>query len=85
MRPGLQKKIAEAAGVTAPYVNQVVNFKKPVKTWETAKKFAQLTNTDPADWLEDRRDVLSAALDRLTLEEVDANAREECQACRIAS
>lgn len=83
---GTQTALAKAAGVSVSYVNQVVKFKVGITKWSTAKKFAALTETDPADWLEMRRDVLTEALRKLTPERVQANAEGcEDQACRIAS
>jgi plasmid maintenance system antidote protein VapI len=83
---GTQKELARLARVSASYVNQIVKFRVAITKWSTAKKFAQLTGTDPADWLEMRRDVLSEALEKLTPAEVRENAKEEeYQACRIAS
>ncbi len=51
---GTQKALAQASNVSVQYVNQVVNLKKPITKWATAKKFAQLTGTDPADWMDMR-------------------------------
>jgi len=62
MKRGMQKQIAQNAGISAPYLNQIL-FGKKRPSWATAKKLAIATSTDPVLWLDGAIDEIRNALE----------------------
>ncbi len=56
-----QKTIAKKAGISEPFVSQIVNGKKR-PTWTKAKKLADATTTNPELWLEGTPDQIRDAI-----------------------
>ncbi|MBT3178044.1 MAG: helix-turn-helix transcriptional regulator [Desulfobacula sp.] len=61
MKKLTQTFIAQQIGVSSAYVNYLVNCKKR-PNWQTAKKLAEVTKTDPILWLEGTSDEIKQAL-----------------------
>jgi len=51
MKKLTQTFIAQQIGVSSAYINYLVNCKKR-PNWQTAKKLAEVTKTNPILWLE---------------------------------
>ena len=61
MKKLTQAFIAQEIGVSSVYVNYLVNCKKR-PNWQTAKKLAEVTKTDPILWLEGTPEKIKQAL-----------------------
>ncbi|MBI9093082.1 MAG: helix-turn-helix transcriptional regulator [Desulfobacterium sp.] len=56
-----QQYIADQAGVSVQFVNQVVS-RKTLPSWKRAKQFAQITGTKPELWLDGTEEEIRATL-----------------------
>lgn len=51
MRHGIQKQIAEKAGITPAFLNAIIK-QGARPAWKTAKRLATVTGTNPILWVE---------------------------------
>lgn len=62
MKHGEQKILASQIGISAPYLCMILKGRVKVRRWDTAKKLAAGTGTDPQLWLEGTPDQIRSAL-----------------------
>ena len=67
MKKFTQTFIAQQIGVSSVYVNYLVNCKKR-PNWQTAKKLAEVTKTNPILWLEGTPTQIKQAISQLKSE-----------------
>ena len=77
LRHGDQRIIATAAGIAESLVSRCMRHgARP--GWDTAKALASITGTDPADWMDGRREKLLADLSTQEAQgRLDALKREQ--------
>lgn len=64
MRKIRQYQIAKQAGISAPMFCEIVNGKaRP--SWKTAKRIAEVTKSDPVDWMESPPEKLRIIIQRM--------------------
>ena len=64
MKHGIQKLIAEKAGITPAFINAII--RQGVRPgWKTAKRLAAATNTEPILWLEGSEQELVNAIEEM--------------------
>lgn len=59
---GIQKKIAQAVGISQPHIHGILNGKRP--SWTVAKRLSSVvTGSTPAQWMEAPPEVLRQLVD----------------------
>lgn len=64
MKHGIQKKLAEETGISTAFLNQILaGIRRP--SWNTAKKLARTTRTNPILWVEGNQEEIKKALEKI--------------------
>ena len=70
MKNGVQKAIAKNSNLSEAYISSILNGKKRVKIWDTAKILARVTGTNCELWLEGTADQIRKELDNLEIDDL---------------
>jgi len=68
---GIQKQIAEKAGITPAFLNAIIK-QGARPAWKTAKRLADATGTDPILWMEGSPQQIISAIENMDPPQVAA-------------
>jgi transcriptional regulator with XRE-family HTH domain len=70
MQNGIQKAIAKKTNLSAAYISLILQGKKRISNWNTAKALASVTGTNCELWLEDSAENIRQEISRLKIEDL---------------
>jgi plasmid maintenance system antidote protein VapI len=71
MKNGVQRAIAQKSNLSETYISLILQGKKRVTVWNTAKILAKVTGTECELWLEGSADQIKKEIEDLEIEDLD--------------